>query len=218
MRRLTCTSILLASLLNGCSGGGGESPFSAPGIDSGSASSNYQPDGTASTAEPEIGAASAEPLNDSYDAIRFLHRASFGPTADDIDALMGIGYRDWLTTQLSLPPTFMLPPTRERSEPRWAEHVNSWFKLAVNAPDQLRQRTAFALSQLLVVSDRNELSAQQVALANYYDILIANSFGNFRTLLEQVTLSPVMGDYLSMKGNQKADPANNIRPDDNYAR
>lgn len=213
-RRLVCTSILLTGLLCGCSGGGGETPYTSPGIDTGSASSNYQ----STVPEPQIGAAVSAPLDDSFDAARFLHRASFGPSTDDIDTLKRIGYRDWLSMQLALPPTFMLPATRARSEPRWAEHVNSWFKLAVNAPDQLRQRTAFALSQLLVVSDRSELSAQQAALANYYDILIANSFGNFRTLLEEVTLSPVMGDYLSMKGNQKADPANNIRPDENYAR
>jgi len=214
MRRLFCTTILLSSLLHGCSGGG-ETSYRAPGIDSGSVSSNYQPD---ATPEPAIGAATSAPLDDHYDAVRFLHRATFGPRADDIDTLLRTGYADWLSMQLNLPPTFMLPHTRARAEPRWAEHVNSWFKIAVNAPDQLRQRTAFALSQLMVVSDRNELSDQQAALANYYDILIAHSFGNFRTLLEEVTLSPVMGDYLSMKGNQKADPLKNIRPDENYAR
>lgn len=207
--------MLLAVMLAGC-GSGGRDSFSAPGIDTGSASSNFTE--ASNGVLPSLGAALGEPVQDDFDAIRFLHRATFGPRLQDIDDLKQLGYLTWLERQIGITPTFLLPPTRSRTEPRWAEHVNSWFKVTVNAPDQLRQRVAFALSQLFVVSDREGLFEQPAALANYYDILIANSFGNFRDLLEQVTLSPVMGDYLSMKGNQKSDPENNIRPDENYAR
>ena len=198
-------------------GGGESTPYQATGINTGSASSNYQKeDSTAGI--PEIGAALQQPVADDYQAVRFLHRASFGPRLDDIEALTIKGYSAWIEEQLQMPASFMLPLTRQRNEPRWLEHVNSWFKLSVNAPDQLRQRVAYALSQFFVVSGEGELGGQPAALANYYDILIAHSFGNFRDLIEQVTLSPVMGNYLSMKGNQKPDPESNIRPDENYAR
>ena len=84
-------------------------------------------------------------------------------------------------------------------------------------PDFLRQRVGFALSQLFVVSDRPEtLAVQPAGLANYYDMLLNDAFGNFRTLLFDVTLHPVMGVYLSDLLNKKA--ANNIFPDENYAR
>ena len=70
----------------------------------------------------------------------------------------------------------------QANPPRWGEHVNSWLTVATHAEDQLRQRVAYALSQFFVVSDQGCLGGQQAALSNYYDILIANSFGNFRGL------------------------------------
>ena len=207
---------LLASVIMACGGGGEEPGFKAPGVDTGSASGIYTETGEASL--PEVGAALAGPLDDDFDAIRFLHRATFGPTEESIAALTETGYAEFIESQMQLPPTFLLPVTRQRSEPRWLEHINSWMKNSVNAPDQLRQRVAYALSQFFVVSGETELGQHPNALANYYDILLANSFGNFRDLLQQVTLSPVMGNYLSMKGNSKPDPESNIRPDENYAR
>ena len=83
---------------------------------------------------------------------------------------------------------------------------------------RLRQRVAFALSEIMVVSQRGALTSKQFALADYYDVLARNAFGNFRQLMEQVTLHPAMGIYLSMLGNRKPDLALNIRPDENYAR
>jgi len=89
----------------------------------------------------------------------------------------------------------------------------------MTAPDQLRQRMAFALSQIFVVSDLDYLLGNaQYGVTNYYDTLIDESFGNFRSLLERVTLHPVMGIYLSMVRNQRADPERNVRPDENFAR
>lgn len=208
--------LLCVSVVTACGGDSEEKRFSAPGIDSGSASQGYTD--TPANTLPEIGAALAGPLDDDFKAIRFLHRSTFGPTEASIDALTKIGYPAFIESQMQMAPTFLLPVTRQRSEPRWLEHINSWMKNSVNAPDQLRQRVAYALSQFFVVSGEGELGQHPNALANYYDILIANSFGNFRDLLEQVTLSPVMGNYLSMKGNSKPDPESMIRPDENYAR
>jgi uncharacterized protein (DUF1800 family) len=95
----------------------------------------------------------------------------------------------------------------------------AWFVDVLGAQDQLRQRVAFALSELFVVSERgNGLANDGLALGAYYDILARHAFGNYRQLLEDVTLSPAMGRYLSMYRNRKPDPANNIQSDENYAR
>ncbi len=214
--RLSAHALMVTSaLLLGACGGGGDKLYNETGIDSGSISSTYKID---SSGAPSLGAALPQKLNDDFDAARFLHRASFGPTESSIARLRDIGYVAWVAEQMQKPATFMLPVTRQHNPPRWGEHVNSWLENATNADDQLRQRVAYALSQFFVVSDQGGLGGEQAALSNYYDILVANSFGNFRELLELVTLSPIMGDYLSMKGNQKPDPENGIRPDENYAR
>ena len=94
-----------------------------------------------------------------------------------------------------------------------------WWANAIDGADQLRQRVAFALSEILVVSDRPlSLQRSQFGMADYYDTLIRHGFGNYRELLESVSLHPVMGLYLSHVQNEKADPERNIRPDENYAR
>ena len=93
-----------------------------------------------------------------------------------------------------------------------------WFRNSLTGPDQLRQRVAFALSEIMVVSQQSTLQNMPYALADYYDLLARDAFGDFRKLLEDVTLHPAMGVYLNMLGNQKPDAARNIRPDENYAR
>lgn len=94
-----------------------------------------------------------------------------------------------------------------------------WFENALDGPDQLRQRVAYALSQLLVVSHTEfPLNARPEALAHYYDLLAQHAFGNFRSLLGAMARSPAMGIYLSHQGNRKANPARNTLPDENFAR
>ena len=70
----------------------------------------------------------------------------------------------------------------------------------------------------MVVSQQGALIEAPFSLASYYDLLVENAFGNYRDLIEDVTLHPAMGVYLSMLGNERPDPASNIRPDENYAR
>jgi len=152
------------------------------------------------------------------DAKRFLDQATFGPTLTDINHVNEIGVAAWVDEQMQLPATLMLPAMRQIKDHRWNEYVNVWWRHAVTAEDQLRQRVAFALSELFVVSARDGLGDEQLGLSNYYDILVRNAFGNYRDLLQEVTLSPIMGEYLSMKGNHKPDPERSIRPDENYAR
>jgi len=86
-------------------------------------------------------------------------------------------------------------------------------------PDPLRQRVGFALSQIFVISDRMErLATEPAAMTHYYDKLLENSFGNYRTLLKDVALHPCMGQYLSHLANRKANPTSKTFPDENFAR
>jgi uncharacterized protein (DUF1800 family) len=166
------------------------------------------------------------------DAARFLTQATFGPTKAEIDALTGGSIDTWLTTQLALPFTSHRTAVQDDkanyggsgSFTNWnatyaPNRQSAWFKTALTAPDQLRQRVALALSELFVVSDVSlGDDSEAEPLAAYYDILGNGAFGNFRTLLENVTLNPMMGLYLSSLRNSKADPKTGQTPDENYAR
>ncbi len=152
------------------------------------------------------------------EAFRLLEQASFGPTLNDIGFVGTEGANIWIDQQMQLPATFMSDGLAQSNSEKWNEYINVWWRNAVTADDQLRQRVAFALSQILVVSADDGLGDEQFGLANYYDILLRHSFGNFRNLLEDVTLSPIMGEYLGMKGNRKPAAEENIQPDENYAR
>jgi uncharacterized protein (DUF1800 family) len=167
-------------------------------------------------------AAAEGPYTDA-EAARFLTQATFGPTRAEIDRLRGIGYHAWLGEQYALAPSLHRPymESIEAAGEDIYQHIRreAWWTFAISAPDQLRQRVAFALSELFVVSEQGGgLEGLPIPLAHYYDLLVNGAFGNYRDLLEQVTLSPVMGHYLSMFKNRKADPEQNIRPDENYAR
>jgi len=172
------------------------------------------------------------PYSDA-EAARFLSQATFGPTLSDIAYLRRIGYEAWLNEQFRTPPSYQTPYLDAASFGQGFEgqrlRTEAWFLHALGGPnpfvpaivhrDQLRQRVAFALSEIFVVSDQQDFLFQQpFGVAGYYDTLVRNSFGNYRQLLEEATLQPAMGLYLSMMGNQKPDPARNIRPDENFAR
>ncbi|NBQ58151.1 MAG: DUF1800 family protein, partial [Opitutaceae bacterium] len=166
------------------------------------------------------------------DAARVLTQATFGPTKTEIDSLTGGSIDAWITAQMALPFTSHRTATiadrntygGSQSFSNWnAIHLpnrqSAWFKTVLTAPDQLRQRVAYALSQILVVSDISlGEDSHTEPLALYYDMLGNGAFGNFRTLLENVTLSPMMGMYLSALRNSKADPVTGQTPDENYAR
>ena len=95
----------------------------------------------------------------------------------------------------------------------------SIWKQYFEGTDQLRQRVSFALSQIFVISmNNNTVQDAPCGPANYLDILNRSAFGNVRTLLRDVTLNPVMGEYLSMKESAKSDPVLQTQPDENYAR
>ncbi|MFM7396360.1 MAG: DUF1800 family protein [Gammaproteobacteria bacterium] len=187
------------------------------------------------------GASSSIPLNTTTsvtpitkaEAYRFLNQATFGATEADATRLIAFGdsataYSRWIDTQVSLAPSYLLPAV-EAAYPDPvpqgfnigslnANRLEQWFANVLRGDDQLRQRVAFALSEIFVVSQVGALLNLPNATADFHDMLTRNAFGNYRNLLEEVTLHPAMGIYLSMLGNQKAVAGTNLRPDENYAR
>ncbi len=161
-------------------------------------------------------------------ASAFLARTTFGPKMAEIFSLSADGdYAGWLRHQFAATPSYHLAWMRARLPGiAWKTYPDlvhtakrdAWWDIAVHGHDQLRQRVAFALSEIMVISQFGPLINEPDGLAAYYDLLVKNAFGNFRTLLEDVTLSPMMGKYLSYLGNAKADPTLGNHPDENYAR
>ncbi len=157
------------------------------------------------------------------DAARFLTQASFAPTENEMTGLSFAGFDAWFDHQRGVPSSLERPRLEalaaQGMDVYQLQRVELWWDHAVNGEDQLRQRVAFALSELLVVSDQmGKLRNAAFGLAEFYDILTRHSLGNFRDLIEEVTKSPVMGMYLSHLRNRRGDPANFTSPDENYAR
>ena len=164
------------------------------------------------------------PTSDS-EAARFLTQASFGPSRSEIARLRQMGYSAWINEQLNLPATLTRPwLTTLEADPNFSlnsgHRVDRWSVQAVSAPDQLRQRMAYALGQIIVVSDSGGIDTRQIA--EFQDMLTTGAFSNYRTLLGQVTYSPVMAQWLtyvrSRAAYQTGMPASTILPDENYAR
>lgn len=161
-------------------------------------------------------------LLDRGASARFLTQTTFGPTRGEIDRVALIGRDLWLLEQLGKTPTLHLPryqallaQSASAADARYA----AWWEISLTAPDQLRQRVAFALSEIFVVSDADTaFKDRSMQLVAYYDLLVRNAFGNYRALLEEVALSPAMGLFLSHLGNDKPDPVSGRRPDENFAR
>jgi uncharacterized protein (DUF1800 family) len=167
------------------------------------------------------------------DAYRFLNQSTYGATEAEAQRLVALGdstnaYARWIDQQATQPaslelPTVQLAFTKLTDPLPMLPTLNNdrqeiWFRNSVTGPDQLRQRVAFALSQIMVVSQQSALNNMPFALSDYYDLLARDAFGDFRQLMQDVTLHPAMGVYLNMLGNQKPDDTKNIRPDENYAR
>lgn len=161
-------------------------------------------------------------------AERFLTQATFGVTDGEITSVQGLGYSGWLTNQLGMAPSAshqafvetrlaQLQATNPTATLSPTEFYESFWSQVVTGPDQLRQRVKFGLSQIFVIS-LADANVDTRGAASYYDMLGANAFGNYRTLLEKVTLHPMMGLYLTSLSNQKEDLATGRHPDENYAR
>jgi uncharacterized protein (DUF1800 family) len=179
------------------------------------------------------------PAVTAVDAARLLDQATFGITPSDVASVQSTGIDAYISAQIALPATQYLgysytPHTapanckNDGSNPPDAASIcardqyspfqvqRDFFTHALNNPDQLRQRVAFALSQIMVVSSVEIYEAY--GLADFQNILLKDALGNYRTLLQDVTLSPTMGHYLDMANSDQTNPANGTVPNQNYAR
>ena len=147
-------------------------------------------------------------------AAHFLDQAAFGPDFITLDHVETVGLENYLQEQFAAP---ISPYPDPATTGFGINQVQArFFTNAVHGQDQLRQRVAFALGQIMVVSAIEENTPTQ--LVPYLGILQKDAFANFRTLMKDVTLSPTMGEYLDMRNNDKADPTRNTRANENYAR
>lgn len=225
MRRvnfLQCRQLLLllgTLMLFACGGGGGSG--------GGSAVSTPEPAPTPApepTPEPEV-------LSNTQ-ATRFLSQATFGPSAEAVDQLITLGAEQWLLNEFEKPASLHLDKVLSRF-PEDGQFLDergmplpqvvfltsdSFWQTAIEGSDQLRQRMAFALSQILVISTESDLGRTPQTVAHYADLLTDGALGNYRDLLQDVTYSPAMAIYLTYLRNEKADPVSGRVPDENYAR
>ena len=147
-------------------------------------------------------------------AFRFLRQATWGPTQPLIDHLLQVGPAAWIDEQIALPPSDF--PDDLITKPNMELVQERFFQNAVTGPDQLRQRMAFALSQIWVVSAvKVDATAAYIP---YLRILESGAFGNFFDLMRQLTLSPASGEYLDMINNLKADATKGTAPNENFGR
>lgn len=145
-------------------------------------------------------------------AVQFLQRASFGPTFGDVAVLQNIGIDNWLDEQFAMAPSATNFEQLRHGDLGWA---SIQWKDMLSGEDQLRRRVAYALSQILVVST---VGIPWPAVAVHADLLEEHAFGNYRDLLEAITVSYPMAKYLTYLFSRKADPSTGRTPDENYAR
>ncbi|MGB6222112.1 DUF1800 family protein, partial [Haloferula sp.] len=177
-------------------------------------------------------------------ASRFLSQATFGATRGEIDHVKQIGIPTWIDEQIALPPTLHKTYTDELLRPytydsngnllpqsniaarettyfyicKRTTHT-AFFDAAVHGDDQLRQRVAWALAQIFVISfNDGSLQPYHEGRAIFHDIFVRNAFGNFRDIIDEVSYNPMMAQYLTYMRSRKADPATGSAPDENYAR
>lgn len=210
-------ALVAAAALAACGGGGG-------GGDGGAEDPPFVPVVDFSTAGyTQLDAGSDE------EAARFLQQAQFSSTRDEIAALRREGYPMWLARQFQQPQKssglawlnargYGVNDSNNYYFNTYPADFMIWSQL-LSGPDMMRKRCALALSELCVSSMSSaEFTWRQYGYGSWWDMLMRNAFGNFRTLLEDVTLHPAMGYFLNTKGNQKENPSTGRVPDENYAR
>jgi uncharacterized protein (DUF1800 family) len=223
MNRLICLSVSLVAVLTACSGGSGSDTAvqaPAPVITSNEGLKGVSPSTTGMT-----GATIATEKQVGVDnASRFLTQATFGITsAQEIQAVRDYGIEAWLDRQFSLPAPSHLTylaqqaPRTTNGKPVDEMAYEAVWQQWLYSPAQLRARMSFALSQIFVVSNIAP-DLEPTAMASYMDMLNRNAFGNYRQLLEDVTLHPAMGYYLNMIESEKENPDKGTHPNENYPR
>ena len=173
--------------------------------------------GSATSVDPisvTYGSTDGPPVISYSAAARFLDQAAWGGNAATIAHVQSVGFQKYLSEQFNAPVSPLPDPTLT---PYYLNGVQAnFFRNAVHGQDQLRQRLAFALLNIFVVSAVQANNAPQ--LLPYLQLMQKDAFGNYRQLLEDVTLSPTMGTYLSMVNNDIANATTGTLPNENYAR
>lgn len=211
------TALLASTALAACGGGGSDGPNSNPGT------------GPA-TPSPTLGNYAHPTAKSDQEAARFLLQAQFSASTAEIAAVRSSSFADWLDQQFA---AGLGQNGWDWLNQRGYADINNatayydnsypadamiWHQLMAS-PDGVRKRVALALSEICVVSLTGlDFSWRSHAMAHYWDQLAANAFGNYRKVLEDVTLNPAMGYYLNTRGNQKENTATGRLPDENYAR
>jgi uncharacterized protein (DUF1800 family) len=157
------------------------------------------------------------------DAIRFLEQATFGPTPAEVTRLKQIGLSAWLTQQRNATPSTYTATQLATIKPPFPHSARDvrWLEIALQGDDQLRQRVALALSQILVVSESLpglRFNPNPATMVSYTNMLALGAFGNYGDLLYALSRNPEMGAYLDHANSAKADPAKGTQPAENYAR
>lgn len=206
--------------------------LAACGGDSGSASGGGSAAAAAAVGTTGDGAGTLSPMADTptaetyvytkpqseAEAARFLLQAQFSASDADIADVRAKGYLPWLGEQFDAAPTLTGWAWIASKAYNAVDTDGMIWQQLMTSRDSLRKRMALALTEIFVVS-ANDIGSNwpQYMMAQYWDMLVAGVTGNFRTLLESVTLNPAMGYYLNTRGNQKEDSSGR-QPDENYAR
>ncbi len=175
-------------------------------------------------------------LAERYKAGRFLSQATLGFDETDIDNVLDMGLEAWIDDQIAKPVSQTLPVMEDIWDQIYTAeiaygtdpddifgpydvHFNyAWWQIFMDNPDKLRQRVALALSEILVTSNQSPMGSWAWSSCYYYDRFLTNAFGNYRDILQGVSLDPNMGLYLSHLNNPKTNIDENVHPDENYAR
>ena len=172
-----------------------------------------------------------------FETGRFLSQATMGADLDLINIVKNMDFGVWIDQQITEPVTYLQSEVEDIWEeyldtlesrgyedpqdafgPAMPELTSAWWHNNMVASDLIRQKVAFALSEMFVISSNSDLGGEAIAMAHYYDKLLDGAFGNYKDILSEVSLHAAMGYYLSHFNNPKAVPEENLHPDENYAR
>lgn len=212
VHQLMRTSALsIAFILSACGGGGSGSGSSTPPPTGGGGNGGGAGGGTVFVTE----------LETAGEAGRFVIQAGLGKEMDDINRMIGMDAATWIQTEFNKSRTDILTPVVNDfladNDIEFNEASNQIWKALFTGDDELRLRMTFALSQIFVISDF-QVGQTPLSTAYYADMLSQNAFGNYRDLMEDVTYSAAMADFLTYMRNRKGDPDTGRVPDENYAR
>jgi uncharacterized protein (DUF1800 family) len=172
---------------------------------------NPDPGAAVSSAMTASVVAASQPVS-QVAAVRFIEQSTFGPTPSLVNQVAQNGFDTFLQSQFTAPASRY--PTPLPSDTGVTKVQNQFFINAVNDSDQLRERVAFALNEIWVVS-QNKVS-DPTGYTNYMTVLTNDALGNYYNVMKDVTFTPAMGHYLDMVNNDK--PATGQHANENYAR